>query len=395
MNARSSTATRTAKFYWKSEYQAAQRYGEQALEALREGSASWYRAAGSALVSSARTGDTASVDRLFSRVLATDSGDEPADAELICLCRGTFQLIFNTQFQKADRALERIAELARAHPGLDALTRAQVHHVQGVRAAHAGDVPTFLEHLEAAVSAFERAGDTRNVSLERSTVAWCHAELGDLARAAELGERSLARCRSLGAQQSVTYAKVNLGYVLSLVPGRADDARSMLLEAAAECRAVTNLRLEGWARAHLAGLEHEAGRLDAEYEHAEIASERLRASPGLQAWALATLARALVRQGRAAEAVPPIERAMELLRELGGLLQGESLPPLVLASVRLALGDRAGARAAATDAKERLLHRAERVGTTHRDGFLALPANAETLRLYTELLTEQRLRPVS
>jgi len=371
--------------YWKSEYQAAKRYGEEALGALAAGGESWYRAAGSALVSAARTGDMAAVDGLFSRILATECGDDAGDAQLICLCRGTFQLIFNTQFQKADRALERIAELARSRPGLDALTRAQVHHVQGVRAAHAGDVPTFLEHLAAAVAAFERAGDTRNVSLERSTVAWCHAELGDVTRAVELGEASLASCRSLGAQQAVTYAKVNLGYVLSLQAGRAEDARSMLLEAVDECRAVMNLRLEGWARAHLANLEHDAGRPDAEYEHAELASERLEASPGLQAWALATLARALVRKGRAAEAVAPVERAMELLRELGGLLQGESLPPLALAGVRRALGDEHAARAAVTDARERLLRRAERVGAAQRAGFLALPVNAETLRLFEEL----------
>jgi hypothetical protein len=76
---------------------------------------------------------------------------------------------------------------------------------------------------------------------------------------------------------------------------------------------------------------------------------------------------------------------MALLRELGGLLQGESLPPLALASVRLALGDRPGARAAVSDAKERLFRRAERVGATHRPGFLALPVNAETLRLAAEL----------
>jgi hypothetical protein len=76
---------------------------------------------------------------------------------------------------------------------------------------------------------------------------------------------------------------------------------------------------------------------------------------------------------------------MELLRELGGLLQGESLPPLALAGVRLALGDRSGARSAVLDARERLLRRAERVGPEQRAGFLALPVNAETLQLCVEL----------
>jgi putative endonuclease len=63
---------------------------------------------------------------------------------------------------------KRIAELAAAAPSLDALTRAQVSHVRGVRAGIVGDVGTFLDHLEAAVAAFDQAGDVRNVALERS-----------------------------------------------------------------------------------------------------------------------------------------------------------------------------------------------------------------------------------
>jgi eukaryotic-like serine/threonine-protein kinase len=371
--------------YWKSEYQAAKLHGEQALATLPEGSAGWYRAAGSTLVSSARTGDTSAVDRLFSQVLAVECGDAAAEAQLICLCRGTFQLIFNAQFEKADCALQRVAALSAARPGLDALTSAQVHHVQGVRAAHAGDVRTFLGHLEAAVAAFELAGDTRNVCLERTTVAWCHAELGDLERAVELCTQNLAYCQSLGAPQAVTYAKVNLGYILSLVPAQAAEARALLLQAIDECGAVNNLRLEGWARAHLANLEHHAGKPDAELRHAEIASDRLAASPGLQAWALATFARALLRQGRAGEALPPARRSMEILGELGGLLQGESLPPLALASVQAALDDRAGAARTIRDAEQRLLRRADRLEARHRAGFLALPLNVETARLCDEL----------
>jgi serine/threonine protein kinase/tetratricopeptide (TPR) repeat protein len=371
--------------YWKSEYHAAKLHGEQALATLPEGSAGWYRAAGSTLVSSARTGDTGAVDSLFSQVLAVGCHDSAAEAQLICLCRGTFQLIFNAQFDKADRALERIAALSKARPGLDALTSAQVRHVQGVRAAHAGDVRTFLGHLEAAVAGFELAGDVRNVCLERTTVAWCHAELGDLRRAVDLCTENLAYCQGLGAPQAVTYAKVNLGYILSLVPAQAADARSLLLQAIEECGAVNNLRLEGWARAHLANLEHHAGSPDTELRHAEVASDRLAASPGLQAWALATLARALLRQGRAAEALLPAERAMQLLEQLGGLLQGESLPPLALASVRAALGDRARAAETIRDARLRLVRRAARLEARHRDGFLALPLNAETARLGDEV----------
>jgi tetratricopeptide (TPR) repeat protein len=371
--------------YWKSEYQAAKEYGESAIDILAEGTAGWFRAVGSTLVSSARTGDLPGVDRLFARVLTVRAETDAGAARLICLCRGTFQLIFRGEFAKADAALVRIAELAGAATDLDALTRAQVHHVQGLRAAHVGDVATFLRHLQAAVSAFELAGDTRNVSLERTTVAWCFAELGDIERAYEHGSRSLEFCQRLGGQQAITYAKVNLGFISTYRPDGLVAARKLLREAIAECEAVGNQRLEGWARAHLSTVEHYAGELRAELEQAEIASERLAASPGLQAWALALHARALLRLGRPTDALPRVERALGILNDLGGLLQGESLPPLVSIETRLALGGREQARHAARAAKQRLLGRAERLDAAFRKGFLALPENARTLALAAEL----------
>lgn len=371
--------------YWKSEYQAAKEYGEASIEALPEGTAGWFRAVGSNLVSSARTGDVGGVDRLFARALSAHAEPDAGAARLICLCRGTFQLIFRGEFAKADQALVRIAELAKDTADLDALTRAQVHHVQGVRAAHIGDVATFLRHLQAAVSAFELAGDTRNVSLERTTVAWCFAELGEIERAHEHCSRSLEYCQRIGAQQAITYAKVNLGFILTYRSGGLAAAHGVLNEAIAECQSVGNLRLEGWARAHLASVEHDAGNLTAELQQAEIASERLAASPGLQAWALALHARALLRQGRPKEALPRVERALGLLNDLGGLLQGESLPPLVLVETRLALGERERAGSAALDARRRLLGRAERLDAAFRESFLALPDNARTLSLAAEL----------
>jgi serine/threonine protein kinase/tetratricopeptide (TPR) repeat protein len=371
--------------YWKSEYQGAKEYGEAAIEKLPEGTAGWFRAVGSTIVSSARTGDLAGVDRLFARVLSASAEPDAVAARLICLCRGTFQLIFRGEFGKADAALARIAELARTTADLDALTRAQVHHVQGVRAAHVGDVATFLRHLQAAVAAFEIAGDTRNVSLERTTVAWCFAELGDIERAYEHASRSLEFCQRIGAQQAITYAKVNLGFIQTYRAGGLPAARGLLGEAIAECQAVGNLRLEGWARAHLATVEHYARDLGAELEQAEIASERLLLSPGLHGWALAVHARALVRHGRPKEALPRVERAIGLLNELGGLLQGESLPLLVSIETRLALGERERARNDALEAKRRLLLRAERLDADFRESFLALPDNARTLSLAAEL----------
>jgi tetratricopeptide (TPR) repeat protein len=300
-------------------------------------------------------------------------------AQLICLSRGAFQLIFAGRFERADQILVEIAALAARAYNLDALTYAQVNHVQGVRAAHVGDVAVFLRHLLAAVDGFERAGDTRNLSLERTTVAWCWAELGELERAEALCRASLASCLELRAPQATTYAHVNLGYILSR--DKLVEAKTHLERAIADCQAVNNSRLEGWARAHLTAIHDREGDHAAGLVEAERAVLLLDVSPGLKAWALATQARALLALHRTAEAIDKARDAMAILEQLGGLLQGESLPPLILARALLAAGD-AGAHAAITDANARLLRRADRLGDpSWRASFLALPDNAQTIAL--------------
>ncbi len=371
--------------YWRSDYAAALRHGEASLARLPAGSAGWFRAAGAASVAAARLGDYVAVDRLFDRALAaTPTASRGAEAaRLVCLCRGTFQLIFAGRLARADEILTRIAALHAAAADVDAFTTAQVEHVQGVRAAHVGDVATFLRHLSAAVDAFERAGDIRNVSLERTTVAWCWAELGDFAQAEALCRASLARGLALRAPQAVTYARVNLGFILA-ASGRRElgaEARAVLSEAIAECSSVGNLRLEGWARAHRSAAHLAAGDAGAAEADADRAAELLAVSPGLQAWARGARARARVALGRTVEALADARAAMATLVELGGLLQGESVPPLALVEALRARGDDAGADDALVAARARLAQRASRLPAAGRARFLAIPENAQLLAM--------------
>ena len=175
---------------------------------------------------------------------------------------------------------------------------------------------------------------------------------------------------------------MNLGYVLSLADRDAHtEGRQHLLDAIASCQAVGNQRLEGWAHAHLTSIEHGAHAHERELIHAAKAVERLGTSPGLRAWALATRARALGAVGRHAEALEDSTAAVEVLQRLGGILQGESLPPLVHARTLAELQNPAAASAAQA-AVERLDARAQRLGKdSWRATFLELPDNRSTLQL--------------
>lgn len=380
--------------YWQSDYEQASHYGQLAAPMLEQGSATWFHSVSSVIVSFARLGDYDDVDVWFDKALAQEALPDARSEQLICLCRGTFQLIFNGRFAKADLVLERITALMEGEGittnsgEIDALTLAQANHVRGVRAAHVGDVATFLRHIDAAIENFERAGDTRNARLETTTRAWCYAELGDFAEAERICRQNLARCNELKAQQAVTYGKVNLGYILSATPEHWDEAASVLRQAIEECGVVANLRLEGWARAHLSTVELLRGELEGSLKQSALAVDLLAVSPGLKAWALAAHARALLERADPGDlelALREAQEAMSILRQLGGLLQGESLPPLILARAQHARGDVAAARVTIQDAHARLTRRADRLGSERwRERFLQLPENRQTLQLHDD-----------
>jgi serine/threonine protein kinase/tetratricopeptide (TPR) repeat protein len=371
--------------YWQSDYAAARVHGEEAIAVCAPGTRDWFSAVGTTIVACARLGDRAGLDRWFAVATGAEARNDAGAAQLIALARGTFQLVFHGRFADADRALARIVKLAAEATDVDALTRAQVHHVQGARAAYVGDVSTFLTHLQSAVEQFAAAGDIRNVALEKTTVAWCHAELGDFAEAERLCRDSLAWSEARQLQQASTYARVNLGFILTFSPGCEDEARTLLERAESECAAVGNRRLQGWACGHLSTWAHRAGDLAASAKHAAQAIDLLSTTPGLQAWALACHARAILPAGRSDAAVIAValdeaRRAVAMLESLGGLLQGESLPRVVLAAVLEATGDVDAAHEQRRLARVDLLRRADRLARPDwRARFVVIPEHAEIL----------------
>ncbi len=372
-------ALSAAARYWQSRYRDAADDGLAALEQSPPGTSQWFQACGTTLVSLARLGDMGAFERTFGLVTAVSAHAGAESAELVALCRGAFQLVFHGRFADADRTLARIAVLSRAS-SLDALSRAQASHVRGVRAAMVGDVGIFLEHLEAAVAAFDEAGDVRNVALERTTVGWCHAELGRYAEAVERIRHNLEHCRSIKAQQAITYAAVNLGYALERASSEPHEADRVLRGAVGETASVRNQRLEGWARGHLASLWLRHGDAVVAEREAREACALLTISPSLHGWVLALWARAELRLGRLPQAYDLARQSMAVLERVGGLLQGSSLPPLALIEVLAARGEHAEARRVAERARERLHERARSLPEpAWRTTFLAIEEHEATL----------------
>ena len=371
-------ALQASACYWQSRYADAQTYAREACSLLAPGSSAAFRAGGEAIVSSARRGQPDEVDAFLDAARAATPEPGAEGTQIVCLCRGAFQLVFAGRFEKADALLVEIAALAGDVDALDPAVAAQVHHVRGVRAAHAGHVGEFMEHLERALASFDQAGDRKNVALERPTLGWCYAELGELAKAVETLRSAAEACERLGVTQTRTYALVNLAYALAL-RGEIEEAGAVQTAAAEACRAQGNPRLEGWSRTHLSTLSLGRGDSATAEREASTAAELLVASPGLCAWANAALARARLARGNLDGALATSEAAYTTLRSLGSILQCEALVPLARAESLAAAGRTAERDEVLRYARARLLERADRLSPHLRETFLALPDHAATL----------------
>ncbi len=367
--------------YWRDDYGGAWRYGAEAAELLPAGSGQWFAAIGSAIAASARVGDYAQVDALFAAAEAAPSTPGASTERIVCLARGTTQLIFQGRLNRTDRMLAVLAEAAAASHPLSAEAAAQIQRARSMRAASAGQVGACLRHIEQALVLFQEAGDTRNLLLERSTAAWARARLGDDGLARTRALENLRACEDAGARRAITYAKVNVGSILIHDPDRFGDALGLLQTGIIDCQAVGNRRLEGWARAHLATLHRHLGDYEAEESEAAHAIELFAGMPGLRAWALAVWARALTSLGRAKEALAPAKEALALAMDLGGLPEGMGLPRLAWAEALWACENRPEARRVIAEAAAELRARAAEIGGSEemRRAFLHMGEHGETM----------------
>ncbi|WP_428265930.1 serine/threonine-protein kinase PknK [Haliangium sp.] len=366
--------------YWRGDHAGGRRFGVAAAKLLEAGTGIWFVAVGTAMASCARLGDWRAIDELATAALTVRCEPGAESQQLICLCRLSFQLLFNGHYERGDRALDRIIVLAAEAGTLDALTQAHVHHLQSLRSALAGDIERTLRRLTLSVDAFERAGDIRNVALERTSLAWWWGELGYAVHAAKLCEENLRFCIEQRAQQATTFAQINLGFLLAKV-GRLERAKEVLEEAAAVCRAVGNARMEGWSCTNMAEVAHAGGDHGRAEEEAGRAVELLEVSPSLRAWALAVHARALLALGQVERAQAQARASVTIAGQVR-LIHGASLPHLVLAQALHAGGDHDDARAALRTAVATLAARAgklERSGW--RERFLAKPEHRTIQRL--------------
>ncbi len=372
--------------FWQSRYADSRQLGLDAITALEEGSPLWFGALGCAIVATARLGDAAAAADLLDTAMDASCTETGHSAQIACLCRGAVQLVLSGRNALVDQILARIEALATsanyAADGPDIATEAQIADLRAIRAGCSGDIVTARRYMEQAAAAFERAGDLRNATMTRISLAWSRFELGDVEGARRRCEEILVLCQQQKAHQATVFARVHLARTYTRDPARRQEARRLLNDCVAEFATAGNRRVEGYARSQLADLERRAGNLEQAQLEIERTFDALDETPGFQSWALAVHARVLLAQGQTGLALAQAQRAMDIHKRLGGILHDTLLPPLMLAQALHAAGELLDARAVIVEAAMYIERTAARLTDADaRARYLAMEEASVTLAL--------------
>jgi eukaryotic-like serine/threonine-protein kinase len=367
---------------WRGEFAEAERRALEAAAARAPGSASWLRAVGSAIVSAAKQGKLDVVEEQVRRVSEVQPEAGARGAQISCLAWGATYLIFGGRTAAADQLMALVSEISRGLADIDPQAQALMHQVRSFRASAAGDLGGCLNGLEAALVAFEQAGDLRNGCMVRSNLGYMYCELGDFARAEAAMRQALAAADRMGLREVSAAVQHNLGRVLG-VRGQMPEAARLEREAIASFGRQGEPRLEGVARTYLSEILVAGGDYASAEKEASLAAESLRVAPSLRVAALGALARARLGRGDADGGLDAAREAHAELTILGEIEEGESSVRLCYAEALSQNGAVEDARAALETARERLLARAARIEEpSWRHRFLNdVPVNARILAL--------------
>ena len=371
----------TIAFRWLGHYADSERCAREALSNLPRASAGWYAALGHIALVAGYLGENEHFATVQAELADLESRGEVAASHVIAAARLAVSLIRAGVVDRASDTLIRARERAEPHTEDEPMVRAWIFVAIAELAMHSGDPAGYLGHLENAVMCFGEAGDARNACLQRANIGNGDLQLGAYARAKGLLREAIA----VGEPMRLGFiapVRANLGYLLARL-GDLQQAFEIEHAALDQCVREHYRRFEIAARIYLAAilvLRDEPARAEAELRTAIHASD---SSPPIRAYALGHLADLLLAHGRAAEARVAAEQAMDTLRALSGVEEGESLIRLTHALALEACGDTQGAEVVIAEARRRLLERADRIKDARlRRSFLDhIPENARTLAM--------------
>ncbi len=365
---------------WRGDFVEGLGTAEWAAAALPPGSATWLRAVENVVVVASRLGR---VDLALEWIARACSAPRDAAAErpwIQFVCQAVLVQMFAGKTEEADALAPELARVRANLASFDDYTGARVEEAWALRSLMQGDLGEHLASFERAVALHLRVGDLRRTLAAQGNLGFSLVQVGDYDRAIALLDEVAEASAAAGLEGMQAAARVNLAGALA-AKGWLKDARVAATAAQVHLARSGDARMLGGAHLRIAEVSLAEGDAASAEREARAACEVLKVAPPLRGWALATLARALVAQGRVDDALEAAREGLALADSLGGLEMGESLVRLVFAEVLLARGDSAGAGAAVRSARDHLLLRASKIGDpVVRERLLrAVPENARIL----------------
>jgi tetratricopeptide (TPR) repeat protein len=169
--------------------------------------------------------------------------------------------------------------------------------------------------------------------------------------------------------------------------GSFDEARATGQQALTVTSAQNDRRFHGYAQAYLSVTEYLAGNYALAEQYARAAMTTWESVLSVRPFALALLARALLAQGRSAEALLSAREAYAQLEDLGVVDDGDATIRLALAECLIATGETPKAQDLLEKAAARILASGEAIDDpTIRESFLTrIPEQRRILELAREL----------
>jgi tetratricopeptide (TPR) repeat protein len=282
-----------------------------------------------------------------------------------------------------ERLLDKIERLTSAFAGEDPDLVGFMHAARALRAVVAGNPYVAYRELVEATEAFNRAGSLRHELEHSGGAGFFVLELGGMERGEAILRQTIER--SSGLEHVCAVARHNLGRRVAET-GRIEEGLALEREALASFERHGNHRMMGLTQCHIAWIMLLAGRANEAAAHADMAVELLQGQPGSVCLAYATRARIRLAARDVERALRDATVAIEGLKALDQVLEGESLIRLTWAEALAAAGRADEALAAIVEAQRNLEERAASVDDEElRGSFLnEVPENARIIRLARE-----------
>lgn len=376
-------------YHWRAEYEKGERAALDALQGLRPLGAAWYRAAEAVAESVLPLAKIGPLVALGDALYPPPGKGGATGAFVTAAAAVSMQLFLAGKYEAAETILQRMeaAEKRFGDPG--PLVRAQCHFARATRAMIGGDLGTVLNDAQAAVAAFDEAGDLRGAARMRSNLAYARIEVGAYSDAEQTLRTAQAIAERMGLLGVVAATKQNLGWVLAR-RGEFEEARSVEAASLALYTKNDERRMVAISHAYMAVILAACGDESMALQHAHLAADAAKNMPPMRIYAIAVQAHVRSKMGQTLDAAEAARTAMAGLEELGSIDEGEAFVRLTFAEAMLAIGDVERAKEALRAANEVLEARAARIADpAWSTSFLErVPENAKIRTLSRQLLQD-------